>query len=71
MKEIIYSPDYINHDIIKIRKNTPVLNYLLKNNIQFKLQQVTPNEFELLKELNTVEFSKITKKQKNGTIELL
>ena len=48
MKEIV-KYNIINYELIKIRKNTPILEYLKRNNFSFRLKQVTPKILEQLK----------------------
>ncbi len=48
MKEIVKN-NIINYELIKIRKNTPILEYLKRNNFSFRLKQVTPKILEQLK----------------------
>ena len=48
MKEIIKN-NIINYKLIRIRQNTPVLEYLKKNNFSFRLKQVTSEMLEQLK----------------------
>lgn len=48
MKEIIKN-NVINYELIRIRQNTPVLEYLKKNNFSFRLKQVTSEMLEQLK----------------------
>ena len=48
MKEIV-KYNIINYELIKIRKNTPILEYLKRNNFSFRLKQVTPKTLEQLK----------------------
>ena len=48
MKEIIKN-NIINYELIRIRQNTPVLEYLKKHNFSFRLKQVSPELLEQLK----------------------
>lgn len=48
MKEIV-KDNIINYELIKIRQNTPVLEYLKRKNFSFTLKQVPPETLEQLK----------------------
>lgn len=48
MKEIIKN-NIINYEVIRIRQNTPVLEYLKRHYFSFRLKQVSPELLEQLK----------------------
>lgn len=52
MKEIVKS-NITNYELIKIRKNTPILEYLKRNNFSFRLKQVS---FEMLEQLKISDY---------------
>lgn len=53
MKEIIKN-NIIDYELIKIRQNTPILEYLKNNNFSFRLKQVTPEMLKQLKASNNL-----------------
>lgn len=50
MKEIVKN-NIINYELIRIRQNTPVLEYLKKHNFSFRLKHVSHELLEQLKKL--------------------
>ena len=51
MKEIVKN-NIINYELIRIRQNTPVLEYLKKHNFSFRLKHVSPELLEQLKKFD-------------------